>query len=716
MKRLLGLLALTLSTPAVVAAVLPPEEPTDPVVVCFAEGTDPAYVNWVTSQLPPQPEYQPGQRWTGTQGSPINLSWSIVPDGLSIPSGIGEPTANSDFFARMDAFYAAQGGRATWLARTQNCFDRWQQISGITFTRRTAPGVDWDDGAAWGAGVGTNRGDIRMSMKNIDGSGGVLAYAAFPNNGDMVIDRSDNWGSSTNQNRFYRNVVMHEMGHALGLPHVCSNNSSQLMEPFADTSFDGPRQDDFRAIQRLYGDAYENDNSSPAATPVALTQGVSLTLGNPILPLTGTNDPNATELSLDANSEVDWFSFTIAQPSDLDVTLTPAGSTYNDNQQNSNGSCATAASTNALAIADLSFTVFDTDGTTVLATASNTAAGQPESVLDLGLSAAGTYFVRVSEQNSPGQTQAYRLTLRVDPGGGGCPDTDLDGFNDCVDNCPFASNPSQLDTDGDLVGDACDNCPLFSNPNQVDVDGDGIGNVCDNCRFDANPNQTDDDLDGIGNACDNCPDNSNPAQDDVDSDGIGDACDNCPALANPNQADCDLDGVGDTCEIAAGTEFDLDNNGVPDACDPCPNIILYCTAGTSTAGCVPAISTAGTPSASASSGFTITVNSVEGLRAGLLFYSISGPRPPAVWAPGNTSFLCVKSPTQRTPSQNSGGTAGQCDGSFALDILDFWATHPGALGQPIGVNQLINLQAWYRDPAAPGTTNLSGGLQFSTCP
>jgi hypothetical protein len=26
------------------------------------------------------------------------------------------------------------------------------------------------------------------------------------------------------------------------------------------------------------------------------------------------------------------------------------------------------------------------------------------------------------------------------------------------------------------------------------------------------------------------------------------------------------------------------------------------------------------------------------------------------------------------------------------------------------------VQAWFRDPAAPGTTNLSNALQFKTCP
>lgn len=38
------------------------------------------------------------------------------------------------------------------------------------------------------------------------------------------------------------------------------------------------------------------------------------------------------------------------------------------------------------------------------------------------------------------------------------------------------------------------------------------------------------------------------------------------------------------------------------------------------------------------------------------------------------------------------------------------------LGPPFSAGQCVNAQTWFRDPPAPGTTNLSDGLQFVTAP
>ena len=147
----------------------------------------------------------------------------------------------------------------------------------------------------------------------------------------------------------------------------------------------------------------------------------------------------------------------------------------------------------------------------------------------------------------------------------------------------------------------------------------------------------------------------------------------------------------------------------------CPAAVSYCTAGTTTNGCVAVLSASGTPSASAASGFTLSVANVEGQKQGLIFYGLNG-RNASVWKPGSTSFLCVKAPTQRLATLNSGGTNNGCDGNFAIDWLSWMSTHPTALGQPLCSGQVFQVQSWFRDPSAPGTTNLSQGLEWTLCP
>ena len=729
-QRPLLLIALsTLLAPAVAAQSTDTwiDPASAPRVICFAEGTDPLYMSDMLEVQPLVPEYYTGASWSPAVGAPVQVSWSLVPDGLSIPSAFsGDPTAASELFSRLDSQFTGQGGRATWIARLQSCFDRWEALSGLDFTRVTAAGVDWDDGASWGtSGNDTTRGDIRISMRNIDGANGILAYCFFPTSGDMVIDRSEGWGTATNSHIFLRNVVMHEMGHGIGFDHVCSNNSSQLMEPFYSGAFDGPRQDDIRAVQRLYGDNNESDNTAAAAVTVTLVNGVSNTLGTPPNPPSGTNDTFSSTLSIDANGEADYFKFTTANAgSKLDVTLTPIGNSYDDSVQNANGSCSSGSTTNSLAQANLAVQVIGTNGTTVLATASAAAAGVAETLVDVILNNSGTYYVRVYETDSPTETQLYKLTLRIDPANV-CPDSDGDGVDDCTDGCPqdplktapgvCGCGVTEIDSDGDGDLDCVDNCPNNYNPAQADADGDGVGNVCDNCPQEANSSQVDTDGDSLGDACDNCPLIFNSQQPDADLDGIGDECDNCVAIVNPGQQDCDSDGVGNVCELAAGTQWDSNGNGTPDQCEPCGSIVTYCTSGTTSSGCNATMSAAGSPSVAASSGFVLTASNVEGQKTGLVFYGITGPKA-SIWFPGSSSYLCVKSPVQRGPGTGTGGAAGSCNGSISLDFQAYLSTRPNALGQPFQAGVVVNAQAWFRDPSAPGTTNLSNGLQFTTCP
>ncbi|MCY3001345.1 MAG: hypothetical protein NTV21_06035 [Planctomycetota bacterium] len=139
----------------------------------------------------------------------------------------------------------------------------------------------------------------------------------------------------------------------------------------------------------------------------------------------------------------------------------------------------------------------------------------------------------------------------------------------------------------------------------------------------------------------------------------------------------------------------------------------YCTAGTTTNGCVASISASANPSVTAANACNITVTNVEGQKSGLIFYSITGQQAGA-W--NATSFLCVKAPTQRTATQTSGGTVSACDGTLSLDWNAFQTANPSALGNPWSSGDTVQVQAWFRDPPAGKATNLSDAVEMTYVP
>ncbi len=403
-----------------------PQAPNDatavtlPVLACYSadEPPSPEVIQFLESQLYQLlPQYNAADRWTQTAtngtsvggvGEPITLLWSLVPDGLSINSnGVGEGTQASTLFAQMDSKFG--GNRALWIQRITESFNRWGQLTGINYQRVTFGGNDWDDGAAWGSGgVAGRRGDVRICMKSLDGGNGVLAYNSFPNDGDMVIDSSESWGSSTNSHRFLRNTVMHEHGHGLGFAHTCPSNGTKLMEPSLATGFDGPQQDDIRGGQRNYGDPNEADNTAGTATFFGSFGALgAITLGT--LPSPAVT--NGSTLSIDANGEQDWHRFTLTRPLLVSATLTPVGSSYLDLDQNNNGSCqTTGTANNALAEANLRLQLLAANGLSTIVTQDVNAAGSNEVISQI-LMPAGDGYLRVTESDNPTESQLYRISF-----------------------------------------------------------------------------------------------------------------------------------------------------------------------------------------------------------------------------------------------------------------------------------------------------------------
>ena len=373
--------------------------------------------------------FQDSYRWSSTafsgsglaQGDGTIISWGVVADGLSIPGFNGEPVSPSNLRAFLGATYGVTTNDNNltdepWFPLFQDFFNRWGQVSGLEY--RYEPN---DDGAAFGSGspgVVNVRADIRISGHYIDGQTGqnTLAYNFYPNVGDMVIDTSNQtfYANTSNNSISLRNVLSHEHGHGIGIEHVCpviSTIDGRLMEPFINLNFDGPQFDDILAAQRGYGDAFEKGlgNNTPL-------RAVSLGAVTPATPIVRGADgrdnrvaPTETGfLSIDDDSDIDFFQFTVGAGLAVDATLTPVGPTYLSGPQNTDGSCSAGTQFNASSQSDLALAILASDGSTVLHTASSQGIGLTETLSGL-LLPEGTYYARVT--GSANAAQMYELNL-----------------------------------------------------------------------------------------------------------------------------------------------------------------------------------------------------------------------------------------------------------------------------------------------------------------
>jgi hypothetical protein len=401
-----------------------PEAFSNPPATCFAPDTDSAFVEAFYERrsavqnslgISQNSSFTLTSRWFSTatdggglgQGDVTTLTWSYVPDGTTIGnSGCQLPDAgtfSSDFIAFFNGIYGAPTvpgdfTTAPWHAIFISMFNSWSDATGLIFVYEPN-----DDGAtnclvSNPGSLGT-RGDMRISGHLIDGNSGVLACNYFPtSSGDMIIDTGDNFFVN-NPTIGTTNVLTHEVGHGVGLRHVCPANQTKLMEPFITTAFNGPQEDDILGTNRHYGDPDEVNNS--VAVPTFLG-------ANPL-----PTSYSKQQRSIDDNTDLDYFSFTINQQALLSGSLTPTGTTYLNGTQNPNGSCSPGSPFNASVISDLMFDVLDTDGVTILASGNVNGLGIAENVSNIILSI-GTYYIRVLQQGAAvDNVQMYDLALNL---------------------------------------------------------------------------------------------------------------------------------------------------------------------------------------------------------------------------------------------------------------------------------------------------------------
>jgi hypothetical protein len=386
-------------------------------------------------------------------GDPATITWSIVPDGTSVTTLSGSSTSPSNLIAFMNTNFSGNASQPDltqqpWFALFEESFGRWAELGGVTYVYEPE-----DDGvlhASAGGQLGV-RGDIRIGGHHIDGASGTLAFNYLPPDGsDMVIDTGDAefFSNASNNHRAFRDTVMHEIGHGFGMLHVISS-SNLLMEPTINTVFDGPQLDEVRGVQFYFGDVNEqsnggqgNDSAGLATSLGTIAAGSSATVGAganvPGQAISGTVTDFVSVSNVD---DTDYFSFSVSQPSLLDAALVPRGGVFT---QASQGQVPTSFDANARN--NLALTVLETNGTSILATASTNPAGAVESLADVILAAAGTYYARI--QGADDTIQLYELSLSIDallPG-----DFNFDGKVDAADYVVWRKGLGTTHTQGDF--------------------------------------------------------------------------------------------------------------------------------------------------------------------------------------------------------------------------------------------------------------------------
>ncbi|MBL0927112.1 MAG: matrixin family metalloprotease [Phycisphaerales bacterium] len=340
------------------------------------------------------------------QAQPAALTYSFVPDGATWGLG-GGIVGPSELGARFIALFGPLNlDRGRELVRQS--FAGWRRVASISYSENP------DDGSPMSTDTARlpTRGDIRVGGLADNGQN-YLAYSYYPlGGGDVFVNTayffSTAFGSPTNNYRYFRNVLSHEHGHALGYFHVVPCDQTKLMEPFVITSIDQLSVDEIRGAESNYGDRFAGNTSAATARDFgSLTSPALRSVIERELSTNGAGGPLGTG--------EDWFRFTLGSAQDVTITVAPTGGQYTSGQQSS-GCDGAPATVNATQAGNLRLELRDVSGASIIQAAPAQPAGTAEVISAPGLSP-GTYTVRVVDlgPNPPANQvlQLYDLTIRV---------------------------------------------------------------------------------------------------------------------------------------------------------------------------------------------------------------------------------------------------------------------------------------------------------------
>ena len=366
----------------------------------------------------PLPAFQGKTRWsrtatdknTGSEGTPVTLRWSFVPDGTTIlDSRFGRGSSN--LIEKLNDAYgspttAGDLTTAPWFRFFDDAFKSWAKVTGNIYIYESN-----DDGTSipdFQGGIINTRGDIRIGGFRLDGDNGTLGINYFPNIGDMVIDSDDTSILRVGNEALFQNLISHEHGHGLALSHVCPINDTKLMESLISSVFAGPQIDDIVTVQGLYGDRLERGANSKNNNTIATASDLG----------TLNSGYTASAISISNSNDIDIFSFEIDSPRELNVSVTPtSAAAYLEGAENNDGSCSAGTLFDPQTRQDLSIRVLAPNGSIVLGSSNSAEIGQAETLDSIKLIETNQrYYIEVTGggENSADVNNAQLYSLEIE--------------------------------------------------------------------------------------------------------------------------------------------------------------------------------------------------------------------------------------------------------------------------------------------------------------
>jgi hypothetical protein len=201
----------------------------------------------------------------GHEGTPGIVSWSIMPGALPIHGFDADPDTHGGLLTgEFGGLLGASPSPAEEIAAITSAFSKWASVSGLSVL-----GPVMDGGVPGGApeAIGGHLGDIRICVIGGFSSSSTLAHAFLPGTeelygphgtitGDVHVNADKDWVDDPfdpDDGALYdlETVLLHEIGHSLGLGH------SDLPGSVMFGSYEGGKRtltsDDIDGIKFIYG-------------------------------------------------------------------------------------------------------------------------------------------------------------------------------------------------------------------------------------------------------------------------------------------------------------------------------------------------------------------------------------------------------------------------------------------------------------------------------